>query len=268
MKTTYNMQKIKKIVDNICNLTNISICVSDNKYNMLYRCEKGDASYCHAIQKNEIGKEKCYHSDIEMYKKCEISKSAVSGICHAGVLDTAVPILKNGKIVGFIMFGRIRCKENTEYIDGLLDWADDAKEIKKHYKKLTYFNEEQLSALISLLSYVLIENAIEIDRDDLVARVTDYIDENLSGELSVDGLCSKFFVSKNVLYKIFRDNYNCTVNEYITAKRIERAKELLCNNKSVVSVSLEVGLGNYTYFSKLFKKHTGLSPLNYRKNIL
>lgn len=136
MKTTYNMQKINKIVDNICNLTNISICVSDNKYNMLYRCEKGDASYCHAIQKNGIGKEKCYHSDIEMYKKCEISKSAVSGICHAGVLDTAVPILKNGKIVGFIMFGRIRCKENTEYIDGLLDWADDAKEIKNTIKSL------------------------------------------------------------------------------------------------------------------------------------
>lgn len=262
------MQKIKKIVDNICTLTNISVCVADDKYNILYRCEKGDASYCHEIQKNGIGKEKCYHSDIEMYKKCEISKSAVSGICHAGVLDTAVPILKKEKIVGFIMLGRIRCKENTNQIDCLLDWAEDATHINKHYKKLTYLNEEQLSSLIGLLSYVLIENAIEIDRDDLIGRVTDYIEENLSGELSVDGLCTEFFVSKNVLYKAFHDNYNCTVNEYITSKRIEKAKELLCDKKSVVSVSREVGLGNYTYFSKLFKKHTGFSPLNYRKNVL
>lgn len=268
MKTSYNMQKLKKIVDNICNLTNISVCVADDKYNMLYRCEKGNASYCHEIQKNGIGKEKCYHSDIEMYKKCKISKSAVSCICHAGVLDTAVPVLKNGKIVGFIMIGRIRCKENTDHIDSLLDWADNAKSIKRHYKKLTYLSEEQLSALIGLLSYILIENAIEIDRDDLIGRVADYIDENLSEELSVDGLCLEFFVSKNLLYKAFHDNYNCTVNEYITAKRIERAKELLCNNKSVAQVSQEVGICNYTYFSKLFKKHTSISPLNYRKNIL
>lgn len=268
MKTTYHLEQLKEIIDCICTITNISMCVADIKYNTIYVCEKGIPSYCHKIQKNDIGRAKCYHSDIEMYKKCAVTRRAVSCVCHAGVLDTAVPILKNDVIVGFVMIGRIRFKKDASHIDGLLDWVDDVADIKKHYKQLTYLSEDQISSLIHLLSYVLLENAIEVDFGDLINRATDYIEKNLSEELSLEKLCTQLFVSKNALYKAFRDSYGCTVNKYITAKRIETAKELLCNKNQSVTLTAEmVGFDNYSYFSKLFKKHTGFSPCRYRKHI-
>ncbi len=268
MKTTYHIEQLKDIVDHICEIAKISICVTDTKYNPIYRCEKGNDCYCHEIQKSEIGRAKCHHSDIEMYQQCAEEKRPISRICHAGVLDTVIPILKSDRIVGFIMLGRVRCQENPACIDGLLDWATNAKTIKKHYEKLTYLSDKQLSAVIHLLSYIVFENAIEIDFGEWIYRATDYIETHLSDDLSVATLCAALYVSKNALYKAFHDTYGCTVNQYITTRRIETAKDRLYKTgQSPVLVAQSVGFDNYSYFCKLFKKRTGFSPGCYRKQV-
>ncbi len=263
MKITYNLKKLKDIVDNICELTNISICIVDTKYNHIYSCEKGNDSYCHKIQETEIGRLKCQHSDIDMYKKCAEEKRAISYICHAGVVDTAIPILKNGIVAGFIMLGRVRLKKSN--VKELLYWSENPEEIEKHYKKLTYLTEEQLSSLISLLSYILFENTIEIDYDKFINYATDYIENNLSANLTTKHLCQVFAKSKNSIYKSFREVYGCTVNEYITKRRIEHSKRLLLDtDENIEAIAQAVGFYNYTYFSKVFKKHTGIAPSKFR----
>lgn len=266
MKITYNIEWLKKIVEDICEITNISISITDTKYNEIYRCEKGDGSYCRQIQATERGRILCHHSDIEMYKKCAEQKKPVSCICHAGVIDTAVPILKNGIVAGFIMLGRVRSEKSEPCAECLLEYSDDAQKLKKQYKKLTYLSDSQLSSIINLLSHILFENAIEVGYDEFINYATDYIENNLSEDLSVPTLCKAFHISKNSLYKEFNDFYRCTVNQYITTRRIEKAKYLLYNtNQNIALVAQATGFYNYTYFSKLFKKFTGLSPSEYRK---
>ena len=67
-------------------------------------------------------------------------------------------------------------------------------------------------------------------------------------------------------YRRFRSVYSCTVNDYITDRRINEAKRLLTDStESVQRISGRVGFENTTYFSKLFKKKTGLTPNQYRK---
>jgi len=268
VKITYNIEKLKCVVDNICELTNISISITDTKYNTIYSREMGNDSYCHKIQENEIGRLKCYHSDIDMYKKCAQEKRAISYICHAGIIDTAIPILKDGILAGFIMLGRIRLKSSID-TNKYLFWSENPDKIAKHYKKLTYLTQTQLEAIINLISHILFENAIEIDYDKFINFATDYIENNLSENLNIEHLCRVFGKSKNAIYENFRKFYNCTVNEYITKRRIETAKSLLVNTKSnIEQVSERVGFYNYTYFSKIFKKHTGFSPRNYRKHFI
>ena len=58
------------------------------------------------------------------------------------------------------------------------------------------------------------------------------------------------------------------MNEYVTDCRIARAMELLRNTpKSAHAIAEEVGVANYTYFTKLFKRKTGLSPTEYRRTL-
>ncbi|MBE6808953.1 MAG: helix-turn-helix transcriptional regulator [Ruminococcaceae bacterium] len=133
------------------------------------------------------------------------------------------------------------------------------------YQKLPYFTEKQINCLSDLLPRILFQNAIEIENDSFITEITDYIEQNLNNELTVELLCSKFFISKNRLYEAFHSHFNSTVNEYITDRRMVKAKELLKNTKEpIYKIAEDVGIENYTYFCKLFKRKTGLTPTEYR----
>ncbi len=56
------------------------------------------------------------------------------------------------------------------------------------------------------------------------------------------------------------------IAQYVTYKRLERAKELLReSNSTVAAISAQVGVDDYNYFCKLFRKHEGCTPMQYRK---
>ena len=58
------------------------------------------------------------------------------------------------------------------------------------------------------------------------------------------------------------------IAQYVTYKRIEEAKRLLANELTSVSkIAVQVGIGDYNYFCKLFRKNVGLSPGKYRLSI-
>ena len=267
MTVKYDIERIKCIIDDICSITDMSICINDTKYNEIYSHETQNDTFCHMITKTKVGELKCNHSDRDMLERCTKEKRPVSHVCHAGVLDTVVPILKNGFVAGYIMLGRVRLKKDPEEIKELLRWAKDPEEIAKHYENLTYLSQTQLDALIHLISHILFENAVEIDYDEFINYATDYIENNIAQDLSVKNLCKTLHVSKNILYKKFDDFYGCTVNEYITKRRLQKAERMLRDTKkNIAAISEEVGFCNYTYFSKLFRSYTGLTPSEYRKH--
>ena len=99
-----------------------------------------------------------------------------------------------------------------------------------------------------------------------VRVLVDYIDKNIASELSINQLCNYLYISRNSLYKAFHSYFDCTVNEYITRRRINKAAVLLRESgDSVTTIAESVGISNYTYFSRLFKKKMGMSPIRYRK---
>ena len=87
-------------------------------------------------------------------------------------------------------------------------------------------------------------------------------------EISVISISKSINVSKSVLYKNFHTHFNCTVSEYINTKRIEKSLELIAKtDMSIEEISQNVGFSTASYFSKIFKKQMGTSPLKYKKNL-
>ena len=267
MDVRYNIERLKSTIDDLCNLVGLSMAILDTKRNFLYVNYAGSDSFCKCVQNNPEGRMLCACSDRAMIDKCAAERKPVSHICHAGLLDTVVPILKNKIICGYIVIGRVRPEKKPDGIYEKLDWLGcEKKELEEKYAEMPYISESRLDSLTRLISTIVFDKAIEIDYDDFISRITNYIDDNLAAPLTIDDLCLNLFVSKNYLYKSFRSFYSCTVNEYITARRVEKAKELLRDTgESVRRISEEVGFNNYTYFSRLFKNVTGISPNKYRK---
>lgn len=134
--------------------------------------------------------------------------------------------------------------------------------------KIAYFNRSQIESISNLLSESLFANAIKIEFDKPLQTVIEYINKNLNGDLSVANLCKISHLSKNAMYKTFKDTFDCTINEYITNIRIENAKLLLeTTEKTVWEIGEAVGAENPAHFCRMFKKNTGGSPSAYRKEV-
>lgn len=98
----------------------------------------------------------------------------------------------------------------------------------------------------------------------LVHRAKIYIGEHFCEGVSVSMVAEQLGVSRAHLMREFKKVTEQTVNQYITTLRMERAKELL-RDRSVTDTAFEVGYNNSNYFSTVFKKSEGLSPLEFKK---
>ena len=98
-----------------------------------------------------------------------------------------------------------------------------------------------------------------------VAKAIQYINNNIAYNITLSQLSKTVFVTKNHLCKQFKKETGLTVSEYIKLRRISIAKKKLqFSDMSVSEISLACGFSNFSYFSKLFKKHENTSPTSYR----
>ena len=95
-----------------------------------------------------------------------------------------------------------------------------------------------------------------------------YINNNYDKELNLDLLSRIRFTSKFHLLRLFKKYYGQTPKQYLTAKRMEKAKELLKIGMNVSTVCFEIGFESPSSFSTLFKNREGLTPVEFQKKQL
>lgn len=98
-----------------------------------------------------------------------------------------------------------------------------------------------------------------------LARAKKIMSENLSNsDLSLQDLSDLAGISKFHLIRNFQSHTGVSAMSYLRALRMEHAKGLLAQGKSVSETCFEVGFDNFSTFNKAFKRHTCLSPLSYK----
>jgi len=97
-----------------------------------------------------------------------------------------------------------------------------------------------------------------------IATAKIYIDDNYHEPIDLDQVSQQAFLSKFHFHRLFRQIYRRTPHQYLTWKRINKAKDLLAENKPVTEVCNEVGFESIGSFSILFKKEIGFAPQYYR----
>ena len=108
-------------------------------------------------------------------------------------------------------------------------------------------------------------NAQKKHEDDPIRQAQDFIEENISEKISVEELSSRFAIGRRHFERRFKKATNNTPIEYIQRVRIEAAKKQLERSaKNVNEVMYDVGYTDNKAFRGVFKKITGLSPVEYR----
>jgi len=101
----------------------------------------------------------------------------------------------------------------------------------------------------------------------VVQRIQTYIDANLSGDLTLQMLAKQMSISPGYLSTIFRRETGKTLIEYVIGQRMKAAVHLLqSTGLQIQTIAQLCGCAGPNYFSRLFKRHYGITPGEFRKN--
>ena len=163
-------------------------------------------------------------------------------VCHAGVKEA----------VFFLDCGGTVCVSSNNDLN----------------EKILYDYASPLCRMIEYLKMLCPETKQEITSNELVNRAIQFIQRNFYNPISNEDIASTCSCSVSTLCHLFKAFKGTNVKQYVCNLRISYAKELLkTSNLSISLIANKSGFSDYNYFSKKFKKETGISPSEYRKMV-
>ncbi|WP_127585270.1 helix-turn-helix domain-containing protein [Paenibacillus koleovorans] len=107
------------------------------------------------------------------------------------------------------------------------------------------------------------------EQDALVAYVIQYLESHYHEDISLDKVADTMKLTSGHLSAHFKEKSGVNFKDYLTEIRMRKAKEMLKQtDKKIQEISELVGYPNITPFIRMFRKHTGLTPGDYRKGML
>ena len=148
-------------------------------------------------------------------------------------------------------FSQFKNKHWHHYIDKML--SSDNEEIKRLY--LSVLINEMFECSAEALTLPTVQDT----SSDIIA----YLNQNITAPMTLESICNKFYISKSQLNRKFKRMTGSTVWEYITAKRLILAKDLLQHGESPTTVYTKCGFNDYTTFYRAYKAKFSVSPKNH-----
>ena len=145
------------------------------------------------------------------------------------------------------------------------------KFVDEYTLKLPFYETLSGTMLLSIITFILREISyanLEYNSRKKVMEICRYMQSNYSEKLAVGDYANMCNLSESRFSHLFKEIMNISPQQYLVDIRIQKAKSLLEDTDLPISkISDIVGLQNQHYFSRMFKKYTLLSPLEYRKSM-
>ncbi|MFD1177371.1 response regulator [Paenibacillus puldeungensis] len=139
--------------------------------------------------------------------------------------------------------------------------VDHAEVPNSFHQAVDFMSGCYLAAMEELIKQRKFKNKLNL------AEVKLYLERHYAEPVSLEQLAKLFFVSKEYLSKSFKQEYDCTVTDYLLQLRMEKSMEWLTLDEeiSIKRIAEMAGYEDVSYFHRVFKKHFGVSPGDARK---
>lgn len=206
--------------------------------------------------------------DIEIVAEADNGRSAVEQFLQVlpdiFLVDIRMPLLDGIEVIGQI---RDWAPTHTEYL--IISGSSDFKYAKSALKLgvsdylLKPIDPEELSeAIRQILSRIQrMRQEIPVADGDVITKVKSYIRSHYNQDVSLKSCAEYCHLNPSYLSDLFKTRAGLNLSKYVEQIRVDRAKELLARNSlSIMEVSQLVGYEDSSYFSKVFRRHTGALP--------
>ncbi|HKJ44745.1 MAG TPA: helix-turn-helix domain-containing protein [Balneolales bacterium] len=244
--------------------------------------KKKQNPFCSYLKKNHSNCQIC----LAMQKKLteEEFTDTTHGICFAGLHESAVPLQIGNEVIGFLQTGQVLLEDATQdkldqVTKDLLKFGIDIHEddrLEELYLSSKVISPKQFEAVVKLLEIfaqhlttVLNEKIIQQNEEEppRIKKAKRYIQDNIDHDLSLGDVASSVNWSAYYFSRMFKKATGINFVDYLSRVRIEQAKRMLLNpHLNVSEIAYEVGFQSITHFNRVFRKLTGESPSDYRRD--
>lgn len=275
MNILFNNGELLHMLTNLYALTGIRANIFDFSGKDI--CLSGDhAPFCERINAVPEGHTRCINCDAQAVKRCAGRESAYFYRCHAGLQEAVIPIDSSGMSIAYLAFGQLLDDSPMEAQwqrarAGLLWYPEGPDALKADFFRLRQYSKAELTAfaevLKALASYIHLSGLIQAAEYNDLQRLEIYIDQHYTQPISLGSACEALGVSRSKLCAMAKQlSGGKTFSHMIATRRVSQAKRLLLQSDAPISAIAEsVGIGDYNYFTKVFRSIAGMTPSAFRK---
>ena len=275
INVVFNHEKLQPILADLYTLTGIRPSIHKISGEDI-GIRNAQAEFCRLMNALPEGHERCVKCDAEAARKCRENRSIYEYRCHAGICETLVPIYDNGAIIAFLGFGQhldeSPLKKQWEGTRSLLSWYPGGPdELRGAFWQLRKIPHEQSQALARILQslgqQIRTGGAVTSASPTDGQRLEQYLTENYAQKIPLAQICADLHIGTTRLCAIAKEiSGGHTLTWMLARIRVAEAEKLLLStNRPVSEIALLCGYEDYNYFTKVFRRHTGQTPLRYRR---
>ena len=227
MNCIFGKEKLKQALSDFYNSTGIAVTLYDASkqsiaWSPIY------SRYCTYIRKCEECIGHCSQSNLIHMKEVESDRQISRYTCHAGLMEMIMPIIYEDVLIAYIQIGQFRDAEHRYSVADKLpriaeQYGFSSEQLLVLYDELPLVSEQRLHSLCHIVDILVKsfwqDGLITYNRSMLSIKIERYIDEQLGEKIGFNEICNEFFLSKNALYQLFRDEFNTTVNDFGLCKQ-------------------------------------------------
>ncbi|CEI72596.1 MULTISPECIES: PocR ligand-binding domain-containing protein [Romboutsia] len=263
-----NIESFQKIQDDIAQATGIAIIMVNYEGKAITN-HSNCTKFCSMIRKIDRYSAICEKCDSRGGLESVRMKNSYIYICHKGLVDFAAPIIVKDQYLGAVMAGQVLLEDNEnieleEIVRVNKDFdnlgEDLKKELEKEYKNLPVVSITKIKAIAQMMfhisNYIVEEAILKMSLNEASHKLKEENKKNQLEEVNIE--IEEENIDENVNLKINEEN---EIKSPII-QAIEYIDNNINENITLDKISLVCNLSQ-CYFSKLFKKETGLNFINY-----
>lgn len=268
-----DVNRICELLTNLQELTNLRFSLHTIEALELVTANRR-SDFCNLICQTQYGYRKCFNSDLKGINAAKELEKPYQYRCHAGIIDTAIPIYNREKLEAIILFGQILddspLEDQWRVTERNCAWHSDMFLLKKAFHELPRLSTRAIRAAYEIINTcvneVRLAQIVSFDQMSDFERLGLYLKTHYAEDLTAEVIANGLAISKSRLYRIIREcTEGKTLNMLIAEERVYAAKKMLKKTSAPVrEIGAHVGIVDYNYFTKVFRRYTGRTPSAYR----
>lgn len=267
-------RKLRQILQDFHTITGQHIAIFDSGFQRIAEYPESRCDFCMLIRSDREGLNRCRQCDLHGMAEAKRKNAVATYVCHAGLIEVCAPIIDEEEILGYIMLGQLLTDEDRKNQWSIIkekcaSLGCPTRELHQAFQKMKQVPSEVLGAtshiMMACVGYIRLEQLMKRQSNARWQEIQQYISSHLIAPFTLKEMSAQLGISVATICKTVKRNTGKTVGQLVAEDRVQRAGQYLTNtDRPVAEIASIVGIDDYNYFTRLFRRKTGLTPTQYR----